>query len=320
MARGPPVRRTPHALGSMLFIGSLSSPVARRGSGRRVDEAIRSSASHPLACASHVALVGGAGLYLVSQAPRRGAGTARVDSHRRAFGGVRALAPSAIRDGSDGLGPPLRRARGRAPRLHLRGVVPPTSWNPPRRGELSPRWSALLYAPYLYRGRCARVDPHRRGARGSRGRPWAFSASRPSCWRGSSSCSKSCANRSACSRRRVRERTKDLESMQAAVIRTERMNLAATLGAGFAHDLNNALTVVVATAGALDRIVSPPVPRPRRSPTSRPPHGQAASLTNRLMHYARQPRGEPRPRLDLREAATEIEGLATGVRGARHRP
>src|SRR6185437_10931439 len=51
---------------------------------------------------------------------------------------------------------------------------------------------------------------------------------------------------------RVRQRTTDLEAIQSAVIRTEKMNLAAILGAGLAHNLNNALTVILATATALE--------------------------------------------------------------------
>jgi len=44
--------------------------------------------------------------------------------------------------------------------------------------------------------------------------------------------------------RRVLERTRDLENSQAALVRTQRMNLLATLGAGLAHDFNNMLGAV----------------------------------------------------------------------------
>jgi len=42
----------------------------------------------------------------------------------------------------------------------------------------------------------------------------------------------------------VQQRTRALEESQAVVLRTQRMNLLATLGAGLAHDLNNLLSVV----------------------------------------------------------------------------
>ena len=47
---------------------------------------------------------------------------------------------------------------------------------------------------------------------------------------------------------RVLERTHDLEDMQDAMLRTERMNAMAVLGAGMAHDLNNTLATVRACA------------------------------------------------------------------------
>ena len=107
---------------------------------------------------------------------------------------------------------------------------------------------------------------------------------------------------------RVRERTQDLEAMQSAIIRTERMNLAATLGAGLVHDLNNALMVVQATAGSLeDRFVDGPEAEAVTDVSTAA--RQAAALTNRLMRFVRQQREEAPTTVDLGAAVKEIEGL-----------
>ena len=50
---------------------------------------------------------------------------------------------------------------------------------------------------------------------------------------------------------RVVQRTQSMEKMQAVLLRTERMNAMATLGAGLAHDLNNLLGVIQIHAGLL---------------------------------------------------------------------
>jgi hypothetical protein len=107
---------------------------------------------------------------------------------------------------------------------------------------------------------------------------------------------------------RVRERTQDLEAMQSAIIRTERMNLAATLGAGLVHDLNNALMVVQATAGSLeDRFVDGPDAEAVTDVSTAA--RQATALTNRLMRFVRQQREETPTTVDLGVAVKEIEGL-----------
>jgi signal transduction histidine kinase len=51
---------------------------------------------------------------------------------------------------------------------------------------------------------------------------------------------------------RVRSRTRDLELLQTAMLRTERMNTVASLGAGISHDLNNLLGVVMASTETIE--------------------------------------------------------------------
>jgi signal transduction histidine kinase len=109
--------------------------------------------------------------------------------------------------------------------------------------------------------------------------------------------------------RRVKERTRDLETMQAAVLRTERLNTLATLGAGIAHDLNNFLTVIRTSLDLLEQ-------GPDRRPAAEDPHlariqasaERAAALTGRLLSFARK---DPRPpeRLDLAAELAHLEDL-----------
>lgn len=50
---------------------------------------------------------------------------------------------------------------------------------------------------------------------------------------------------------RVAERTRKMESLQAIVVRTERLNTFAALGAGLTHDINNLLTAIQASVGLM---------------------------------------------------------------------
>ena len=103
-AQDRPVRRIPHALGSMLFIGSLILFLWLSGTWAAGSGAIRSRALTLLACASFVVLVGGTGLYLVSQAPCRVCGPARMDPRWRRLGRVRPRAAPGPREGIGDLG------------------------------------------------------------------------------------------------------------------------------------------------------------------------------------------------------------------------
>jgi signal transduction histidine kinase len=104
---------------------------------------------------------------------------------------------------------------------------------------------------------------------------------------------------------RVLARTKSLEEMQGTLLRTERMNSIATLGAGLAHDLNNSL-MVVKNHAELARIQAAIV-----QPTSLPnldrilvAADKSAALTRRLMDFARR-HEVPVSRLDLGHAIQE---------------
>lgn len=108
---------------------------------------------------------------------------------------------------------------------------------------------------------------------------------------------------------RVRQRTVQLENLQETVLRTERMNAMAVLGAGLVHDLNNALSVVY---GALD--LAPPSPggdgnlNRRALCHVRETLDRVSALGARLMAFARQ-KEEPLEPLDLGREISELQGL-----------
>jgi signal transduction histidine kinase len=104
----------------------------------------------------------------------------------------------------------------------------------------------------------------------------------------------------------VQQRTRALEESQAVVLRTQRMNLLATLGAGLAHDLNNLLSVVSVTRDIMEEDTrSGQLPAAKDFDAMRRATSQASDLVNKLMAFGR--RGDPQPRLfDLREL---IQGL-----------
>ena len=108
---------------------------------------------------------------------------------------------------------------------------------------------------------------------------------------------------------RVRERTHDLEMLQATLRRTERMNAIATLGAGLAHDLNNALNVVLSGAELTRmRMEEGVTPRPSDMDRIIVAADQSAALTRRLMAFARNDQ-KPPGLMDLHHATADLEAL-----------
>lgn len=303
-----PVRRLPHVLGSVLFMGSLLLFLWLSGTwdaGRRGELVARLTL---LGSASEVVLVGGTGLYLVSQAPCRvrgplgwilasGVSTAFVLGLLQAF-----VSGSAIWG-------PLFATLTIGPLGFILAAWCRRPVEPPPFGELSPRWSILLYAPYAIVGGTLAYAQLRAGSlQGLVGPTLAFLALTGVLLARQFVLLEELRESYRTLETRVRQRTKDLENMQTAIIRMERMNLAATLGAGLVHDLNNALAVVLATACSLEE-------RFRTGPEAEvvtdvaAAARQAAALTGRLMRFVRQQREEAPTVLDLRAAVKEIEGL-----------
>ena len=301
-----PVRRAPHVLGSVLFMGSLLLFLWLSGTwaaGFRGDPFARFTL---FGCGTYVVLVGGTGLYLVSQAPRR----VRGPLGWILAGGVSAAFVLGLLQafvGGSAIWGPLFAVLTIGPLGFICAVWCRRPVEPPPFGDPSPRWSALLYAPYAIVGATlawALLARHE----GLVGPTLGFLGLTAVLLARQFVLLEELRESYHLLESRVRDRTRDLEGMQAAVIRTERMNLAATLGAGLVHDLNNALTVVLATACSLeDRFAASPEAEVITDVAAAA--RQAASLTDRLMRFARQQREEPATSVDLRAAAREIEGL-----------
>jgi signal transduction histidine kinase len=108
---------------------------------------------------------------------------------------------------------------------------------------------------------------------------------------------------------RVLARTRSLEELQHIMLRTERLNSIGALGAGLAHDLNNALTSILASA-ELTRMRLEQGEMPSLSDMDRilVASDQSATLTGKLMAFARQ-EDEVLGQLDLAEEASNLEGI-----------
>lgn len=106
---------------------------------------------------------------------------------------------------------------------------------------------------------------------------------------------------------RVQQRTQALERAQEALLRTERMNTLALMGAGLAHDLNNLLAAVKSSAELasldLDRGAVPTAETLSRIAAAA---DRAATLTGRLMGFVRREKEDLAP-TDLGHELREIE-------------
>lgn len=88
---------------------------------------------------------------------------------------------------------------------------------------------------------------------------------------------------------KVAARTGDLERLQGAMVRTERMNAVATIGAGLAHDLNNLLQAVGSYAELVqEQIECGRLPLAKDVSRIREATSKAGGLTQRLMAFARR--------------------------------
>lgn len=109
----------------------------------------------------------------------------------------------------------------------------------------------------------------------------------------------------------VVKRTKALEQAQDALLRTERMNAIALMGAGLAHDLNNLLSAMKSSAELIAMNQEdglPPLPKDlERIITSA---DRAAELTRRLMRFVRREEEASAP-LDL---GPEVQDMGPTLR------
>lgn len=108
---------------------------------------------------------------------------------------------------------------------------------------------------------------------------------------------------------RVLQRTQALQQAQDTLIRTERMNTLALMGAGLAHDLNNLLGVVKSSADlVIMNLEDGVVPGTKDLVRIATAADRAALLTRRLMGYARREVEELLP-MDLGREVRGMEGM-----------
>jgi len=115
----------------------------------------------------------------------------------------------------------------------------------------------------------------------------------------------------------VQQRTLALEESQAMLLRTQRMNILATLGAGLAHDLKNLLSVVGLSTELMEEDLRAGRPSAQKDLDAlRGASSQATELVKKLLAFGQ--RGELQPQLfDLRDRvqgmAKLLEKLATPI-------
>ncbi|MFN7957424.1 MAG: ATP-binding protein [Holophagaceae bacterium] len=108
---------------------------------------------------------------------------------------------------------------------------------------------------------------------------------------------------------RVAERTQDLVAMQDAMLRTERMNAMAVLGAGMAHDLNNTLATIRACAElARMKLHDGQAPEVKDLDHILVAADQSAALTRRLMSFGHMEEAPPKV-ICLREELSHLETI-----------
>jgi signal transduction histidine kinase len=106
---------------------------------------------------------------------------------------------------------------------------------------------------------------------------------------------------------RVRQRTKALEKAQGTLLRTERMNTMALMGAGLAHDLNNLLSVIKSSAElAVIELEENGQTVTRDLTRIATAADRAARLTGRLMGFVRRESEELSP-MDVAREIREME-------------
>ena len=106
---------------------------------------------------------------------------------------------------------------------------------------------------------------------------------------------------------RVQSRTRDLERAQGLIVRTERMNALASIGAGLAHDLKNHLGVMKNYALLLDQdLQQGRPPQPADLEAIRMAADQAGFLANQLMAFGREEEADPGGAFDLEDRLQQL--------------
>lgn len=106
---------------------------------------------------------------------------------------------------------------------------------------------------------------------------------------------------------RVLQRTQALERAQDMLLRTERMNSMALMGAGLAHDLNNFLAVITASVELMSAELEDGIPQEQKNlERISDAADRAVQLTRGLMAFA-QREAEPLSPLDMAEVVSSMD-------------
>ena len=247
-------RRLLHALGAAMFVGSFLLLLWLLGSLVPGDPSrYVSTRSALLVVSVRVSLVGGVALYILAEDPRRVRGVlgwilltmllgaAYIALLRAAFDlgrsvvhpffALGATAPFALAIGA-WAGVPVEAARDSTPAAATRG------------------WELVPYVPFVLAAMTMLVTGFQRGHVAS-GVALAFTALALLLVVRQFVLLRELRRSKAELEERVAERTRKMESLQAIVARTERLNTFAALGAGLTHDINNLLTAIQASVGLM---------------------------------------------------------------------
>lgn len=296
--------RLQHALGSTLFVGSLLVVLETLGTWVTSFQTTQAIHAALLFAAVRLSVLGGVGLYLLGQNPGRIRGVLGLVLANALVGGLYVAVLQILL---------VRGFTGLVPLAAVPALVPLlfalAAWSrapvevPPSAEDAGRSWDALPYGPFLMAGGAVLAWQHVQGNHGM-GPLAGFMALTAVLVLRQFLLLREVTRSNASLEGRVELRTRDLKAMQATMLRMERLNTLAILGAGLTHDLNNLMTVVGSSAELLQEEL-PPEPGPGRRSIERilAASRQARSLTARLMGFVRRDAVPPRMLLLAEELA-----------------
>jgi signal transduction histidine kinase len=275
-----------HALGSALFIGSLLLFLWLVGTWAASAGAVGLDHEVMLYTALRFCFVGGVSLYLLTESPSRIRGALGWVLLTLLFAGVYIAALQLIVQGVVALSP-LTAVSAVGPLCFAIAAWTRAPVEPKVDGEARREWDLLPYIPFVVAAVAIVVEPSTGGT--PRGLVIAFMGLtallvlRQFVLLGELRV----ANERL--EERVADRTRALQNLQAVVLRTERMNTLATLGAGLTHDLNNLLCAIQTNAELIRLELSRGrTPSDRALTSIMDASDRANSLTRRVMSFARR--------------------------------
>ena len=299
-------RRAQHALGSALFVGSLLLVLGSLGTW---DQGFHGQ--HPmnavlLSTAFRLSLLGGLGLYLVGENPHRLRGVLGFVLVNVLVGVVYVAVLQTLLNHAD---------LALVPLISLQSMVPLllglAAWSQaPVEGDLpaeteqaSRNWELLPYGPFVLAGCALLAQQSMQQCPGS-GVVIGFLALTGLLVLRQFLLLQEVSRAKSSLEERVEARTQEMKAIQTTLLRTERLNTVAILGAGLTHDLNNLLGVVSASAELLqDQLAQARVAESEQLRRIIRASDKASSLTRRLMGFVRKDTDPPRVILLAEELA-----------------